>query len=331
MKYGKDIFFAFVLVVSALIFWNAVDVFFLAFAAILLALLLHSIGYWINRLIHLPYVLSLLIGLILIAGILTLIFWLYSPLIAQQFQMLAKQLPQAASNLRDTFAPFISDEFLSPKAIQKEITSESKAIVSNVMTLFSTTVGSIVSFVVFIIVGFYLAMGPDQYVKGFLFTIPEKRKERIWTVVSHIGDSLRYWLLGKVLSMIAIGILTFVGLLLLKVPLAFVLGLLAGLLTFIPYVGPILASIPAILIAFADYPLKAVWVILLYIGIHLAEGYLITPIIEQRAVSVPPALTIMGQILTLTLFGALGLALATPLVVVFMSLAVSLKKTKTFS
>lgn len=328
MKHSKDILFAFALVITALMLWYAIDVFFLAFAAILLALLLHSIGYWTSRLIRLPYVPSLLIGLLVIAGIFTLIFWLYTPLIVEQFEMLAKQLPQAVDNLQERFAPYLDEHFLSGKAFKTELTESGKAIFSQVMSLFSTTIGSIVSFVIFLIVGFYLAMGPEQYVKGFLYPMPNKREDRVWEVVSHMGNSLRYWLLAKMLSMIAVGILTYAGLWILGVPLAFILGLLAGLLTFIPYVGPILASIPAILIAFADYPLKGVYVILLFIGIHMAEGYLITPVIEQRTVSIPPALTIMGQVLTFTLFGGLGLALASPLIVVLMSLIVSLKSFK---
>ncbi|MCC5832647.1 MAG: AI-2E family transporter [Chlamydiales bacterium] len=326
MKYGKEILFAFAIAISLLVFWYTVDVFLLAFAAILLALLLYSIGYWTKWLVHLPYVPSLLIGLIVILGLFTLIFWIYSPLIVEQFQMLVKQLPAAAINLRDTFAPFLNEEIFSEEHLKKEFSLQTKTIFTQVMTLFSTTVSSIVSFIIFLIVGFYLSLVPERYVKGFLYTVPKKSKEKVWKIATHIGSSLRLWLLGKVLSMIAIGIMTFLGLWLLHVPLALILGFLAGLLTFIPYVGPILAAIPATLIAFADHPIKAVWVILFYLGVHLAEGYFITPAIEQRTVSIPPALTIMGQILIFSLFGGLGLALATPLMVVFISSIVEIKK-----
>ena len=325
MRYYREVLFAFALVVISLVVWYAIDVFFLAFATVLLAILLHAIGKGAKKVIRLPYPLSLIIGLLFVAGIFVLIFWLYSPLIVEQVELLAKELPDAAVSLRDTVAPYMSDQLFSGETLQKEFSLTNQKIFSQVVTIFSTTVGTIVSFVIFLIVGFYLAMMPEKYLKGVLFALPENNKEKIWAMIERIGHSLRFWLLGKVLSMVAIGVLTFFGLWFLDVSLALVLGLLAGLLTFIPYVGPILAAIPAILIAFAGSPLLALYVIILYIGVHIAEGYLITPFIEQKTVSIPPALTIMSQILLFVLVGGLGLALASPLVVVIMSLFVSFK------
>ncbi len=321
----REIFFAFALVAGALIVWAAIDVFLLSFAAILLAILFTTIGRWAQKLIRLPYLPSLMIALTSITGVFVLIFWLYSPLIAGQFQRLLKELPNAALNLRETLAPYLNEKLISGESLRKELSFNSQKILSQAYTLFSSTVGSIVSFVIFLIVGFYLAILPQRYLKGALFIIPDKSYERVGEVLTKMGQAIRFWLLGKVLSMIAIGILTFVGLWFLNIPLAFILGLLAGLLTFIPYVGPILAAIPALLIAFADRPLSAFYVLILYIGVHVAEGYLITPVIEQKTVSIPPALTIMGQILLFVLIGGLGLALASPLIVVMMSLIVSLK------
>ncbi|MCH9626907.1 MAG: hypothetical protein S4CHLAM2_05390 [Chlamydiales bacterium] len=305
--------------------WAAIDVFLLAFATILLGILFTTIGNWTQRLTRLPYLLSLMVALVSITGIFVLIFWLYSPLIAGQFQLLINELPKAALNLRDTFAPYLSDKLISGESLRKEFSFNSQAILSQAYTLFSSTVGSIVSFVIFLIVGFYLAVLPQRYLRGALYIIPDKNHQRVEEVLTKIGQAIRFWLLGKVLSMIAIGTLTFAGLWFLNIPLAFILGLLAGLLTFIPYVGPILASIPALLIAFAESPFSALYVLILYIGVHVAEGYLITPFIEQKTVSIPPALTIMGQILLFVLIGGLGLALASPIIVVIMSLIVSLK------
>ncbi len=325
MRYSKEILFAFALTISTLILWYTADVFFLAFASILLALLLNSIGHLTQKLIRLPYIPSLLIGLFVITGIFTLIFWLYTPLIVDQFEQLAQDLPAAALSLRDAFLAYLPENLFSTENLKQEFSQSRETIFTQVMTIFSSTVGTLIGFIVFVIVGFYLTMMPGRYLKGFMFMMPEKKTQRIWKALQRIGTSLRYWLLGKILSMIAIGILTCLGLWLLDIPLAFVLGLLAGLLTFIPYVGPILAAIPAVLIAFASNPIHAVYVILLYIGIHIVEGYFITPVIEQKTVFIPPALTIMAQILTFALFGGIGLALASPLVVVILSLCIHLK------
>lgn len=324
----RYILFAFSLVLFTLILWAGIDVFLLIFATILLAILLHSIGTGTQKLIRLPYVLSLAIGLSVITGILVLIFTLYSPLIAKQFELLVAELPEGAAGLKTTLAPHLNFDFLPSGSVEKGLTLFNETFFKQVLTIFSGTISSIVSFIIFLIIGFYLAVSPEYYVRGAQFMIPKKSQKRVWDVVTNIHHSLKFWLLGKVLSMIAIGILTFIGLWSLNISLAAILGILAGLLAFIPYVGSIIASIPAILIAFTNSPISAVYVIILYLGIHILDGYLITPYIEQKTVSVPPALTIASQILLYTLIGGLGLALVTPLIVVFMSLIVSLKSTK---
>ncbi len=320
-RHYKEIFFAFALVVCALIFWHAVEVFFLAFATILLAILLNAMGRGMQKLIRLPYILSLLFSLCLVVGLLALVFWLYSPLISTQFQLLAKELPDAIQTLRETLSPFFTSVTL-----QNDFSLTNQKFIAQLFSVFSTTLGSLINFAIFLIVGFYLALLPDRYLKGVIFLLPDKQEKGIWEMLSEISKSLRYWLLGKVLSMVLIGILTFIGLWFLNVSLAFILGFLAGLLTFIPYLGAIIAAIPAVLIAFAESPVLALYVILLYIGVHILEGYLITPFIEQRTVSIPPALTIMGQILIYVLVGFLGLALATPLIIVVMTLIKCLKR-----
>ncbi|WP_420473766.1 AI-2E family transporter [Noviherbaspirillum sp. ST9] len=124
------------------------------------------------------------------------------------------------------------------------------------------------------------------------------------------------WLRGKLLSMTVVGAATAIGLTILGVPLALALGLVAGLLDFIPYIGPVLAAIPALLIAFSQGPMLALYVILLFIVLQLLEGYLLLPLIERKTVSMPPALTITMQVLMGLAFGLAGIALATPLTAV---------------
>ena len=320
-QHVKLVLFIFVLTVVSLAIVNAINVFLLAFAAVLLAILLHSIGKGTKKITRLPYPLALVAAIVFITGVLTLIFWLYSPIIAVQFQALVDQLPDSISSIQSSLAPYFGNAFFSQAELQKEFALTSQKLLSQVVTIFSFTIGSIVSFIIFLIVGLYLALDPGRYVRGVLFTLSEKTEERVWEIMQKIARSLRWWLLGKFLSMVVIGILTFFGLWIMGVSLAFILGLLMGLLTFIPYVGPLLATIPAILVAFAQNPLLAVYVAILYLAIHAAEGYIITPFIEQKTVSIPPAVTIMSQVLLVVLIGGLGLALATPLVVVCIALA----------
>ena len=114
--------------------------------------------------------------------------------------------------------------------------------------------------------------------------------------------------------MAVVGLITTIGLWLLGIPLASTLGLITGLFEFAPFIGPILAAVPAVLIAFTQSPMDALYVIILYIAIQQIEGYLITPYVQKRAVDLPPALTIFAQLLMGVLFGLFGLLLATPLV-----------------
>ena len=128
------------------------------------------------------------------------------------------------------------------------------------------------------------------------------------------GDLLRRWLIGQGISMALIGSFTYVGLLILGVPIAFVLALFAGLAGFLPYLGPIIGAIPMVLVAGGESFHLALMVVGLYALIQFLESYLLTPLIQARAVSMPPAVVILSQLVLGAIFGLLGLALATPLV-----------------
>lgn len=321
MQIQKGIWLIYTLIIITWVVMYAANVLLLTFAAILFAILLSAIGKVAQKATRLPYPLALALALVALVGGLTLIFWLYSPTIAYQTQKLIEELPAAANSLKETLTPYLGKAMLTYQNLELEFSLTNQKIVTGALKVFSFTLGSITSFVIFLLVGLYLAFDPKSYTTGLRFLLPKSKEARIWAGLEHIGHSLRWWLGAKLISMVCIGVLTSVGLWMLGVSLAFILGLLMALLTFIPYVGPILASIPAILIAFAQDPLLAVYVIILYGGIHAAEGYFITPFIEQRTVSLPPALTIMGQVLLVVLVGGLGLALATPLIVVGLAIA----------
>jgi predicted PurR-regulated permease PerM len=143
--------------------------------------------------------------------------------------------------------------------------------------------------------------------------LPPARRSRAHELLSAIGHTLRWWLFGRAVGMTIVGIATTTGLWLLDVPLALVLGLIAAALDFVPYVGPILAAAPGILVALSGGMSHAIYVALLYLAIQLLEGYVLTPLIEQRSVRLPPALTIGAQVLLGVLVGALGVLFATPL------------------
>lgn len=137
-------------------------------------------------------------------------------------------------------------------------------------------------------------------------------------MLDEAAHMLRRWLAGQLISMSAIGVVIYIGLLTLGMPLALVLALFAGVAGFIPYIGPIIGAIPMLLVAGGVSLDMLLWVFGLYALVQAMESHLLTPLIQSRAVDMPPAAVIVAQLVFGALFGVLGLALATPVVAVAM-------------
>ena len=199
------------------------------------------------------------------------------------------------------------------RSLLDELRPRNLLTTDNAAPTLSASFGLLGDLVVILLIGLYLAVDPGIYARGLRVLVAPSLRPRAAEVLDDVGDTLQGWLVAQLLSMSVIGVLTLLGLWLLGIPLAPVLALIAALLTFIPNIGPVLAAVPAILLGLADGPMAALWVALLYTAIQTAESYFITPLIQQRAIALPPALILSAQLLMGTLFGILGLALATPL------------------
>jgi predicted PurR-regulated permease PerM len=170
-----------------------------------------------------------------------------------------------------------------------------------------------VAVVVVIVVGIYLAAQPGLYVRGFLHLLPFHVRARAAEIFREVGFVLRRWMIAQLIPMVVIGILTAVGLKIIGVEMWLTLGILAALFNFIPNFGPFISFIPAALFAIADDPSKVLWVVALYVFAQSLEGYVLTPLVQRKAVELPPALLILTQVLMGTLGGGIGLVLAAPL------------------
>jgi predicted PurR-regulated permease PerM len=164
--------------------------------------------------------------------------------------------------------------------------------------------------------GIYLAAQPDLYRTGLLKLVPKRGRSLAADALDASGRALHLWLLGRLVSMAAVGTLTWVGLTLIGVPSALTLALLAALLEFVPFIGPIVAAVPAVLLGFAAGPDKAIWVGLLFLIIQQIEGNLLEPMVQQRAVDLPPALLLFAVVAGGLVFGVVGIFFAAPLTVV---------------
>lgn len=179
------------------------------------------------------------------------------------------------------------------------------------------SVGSgIADVLVVVVAGIFLAAQPRFYATGAIKLVPPARRGLALEAMQESERALRLWLRGQLIAMVVVGLLTGVGLWMLGMPSALTLGLLAGILEFIPFVGPILSAVPAVLLALAVSPDLALWVVLLYFAVQQFEGYVLTPLVQQYAVDLPGVVLLFSLLAFGILFGALGVILAAPLAVV---------------
>jgi predicted PurR-regulated permease PerM len=185
----------------------------------------------------------------------------------------------------------------------------------HVKDLLSGTTESLVTAVVIFFVGVFGAAEPALYREGLLHLVPAGHRRRAAEAVDAVAFNLRWWLLGQVFLMVAIGVSTTVGLWVIGVPLALTLGLIAGAFELVPYVGPWLSAVPAALMALLVGPSHLIATLALFLALHVLEGYVLLPLVQRRAVLMPPALTLIMQVLFGELLGLMGLFVAAPLTV----------------
>lgn len=184
--------------------------------------------------------------------------------------------------------------------------------------LLGSTLAVVSGIVLVIFLAIYLAIDPSVYRRGLVHLVPEHARPRTEETLTAIAVTLRKWLVTQLVAMVVIGAVTTVVLMVLKVRAAVPLGILAGLLEFVPTLGPILSSLPAIAMGFVDSPEKAAAVAIAYVGIQFIENHLLIPILMREGLDLPPALTIVMQALMAIVFGVLGLLVAVPLLAAVM-------------
>lgn len=301
-----------VLLLAAVILFAvyAAEALLVIFAGILLAVFLHAVSRGVRRVMPVPGFTATVLVIVMFAGLTAAGIWLLAPRLAQQAAALYENLPRAFAQIANSQVGNELTKFL-PQF--NDLIRRAGGLIAPASWFFSTSVDVIVRSVIILFVGIYLALDPQRYIDGLLLLAPPKKRAQAKDVLYSMAATLRRWTLARVLLMIGNGILTSTGLWLLDIPFALTLGLIAGLLNFVPNLGPIIAGVPAILIGLLESPSQAMYVALLYLGLQAADGYIFTPLVQQQAVNLPPALTIASQLVMGVLLGAWGLLLATPL------------------
>ncbi len=308
-----------VLIVAAvggaiLLLWLAYKVALLFLAAVLLGIFLRTLTNWVNRWTGLSASGSLAIVIVGLVGLGGLLVWLLATPISQEADQLTQELPRALNRLENQLQHYGWGKVIVTRLRQPSgLFGQAGTMLSKARDLFSVTIEAVIYAWVILFCGFYLATQPQYYVEAFLRLIPPAKRPRARVVLVQLELGLRSWLFGQIISMSIIGFLTWLGLHLLGIPLSAALGVLAGILDFVPVAGPWVAGVVSCVLALLKSPMHAVYVACLFVSLHLFEGHILVPQVQKHATRLPPVLTVLAMVLFGMLFGFLGLFLATPL------------------
>ncbi len=302
------------LVALAALLWRLRDMLLLIFGALLVAVIFRALADPLQGRLGLPQGVALGTTVLLIAGGIGLASWLFGGEIAAQARALADTLPRAWSG----FEAWIGDLGFGKRLTEmsRNATPSGSGVLAGAGSFVTSLGASVADAVLVLVGGIYLASQPELYRSGLLKLLPAARRDVTAEAFDDSGRALKSWLKGQLIAMIVVGVLVGAGLWALGVPLAFALGLIAGLLDFVPLIGPIVAAVPALLLALTVGPEAALWTAGLYLLVQQIEGNILSPLVQQRAVDLPPALFLFALLGFGTLFGAIGVILAAPLTVV---------------
>ena len=226
----------------------------------------------------------------------------------------AQRAPRAAEGAQaDTSGP------LAPESpLRERIAQQLGGVTRYLFPFVSSTLAVLAGLAIILFVAIYVAADTELYHRGLMHLFPHRSRPLAGRVLTEIATQLRRWLITQLIAMAVIGVVSTIVLLILDVKAAFALGLIAGLLEFIPTVGPVLSAIPAIGMGFLDSPEKALYVGIAYIAIQQLEGHILIPLLMKGGMDLPPVLTILAQALMALLFGFLGLMVAVPMLAAVM-------------
>ena len=291
--------------------WLLRDILLLVFAAVLIACVLRGASNWLHRKTGIGpgwSLLAVVVALLVVAGG---IGWWRGPFIADQAGQVLDQFVSQSQRLWQNL-----DSTKLGQRVVERLRGEGRSLFETFGGFVPSLAGSVLglggSLVVVVATALFLAAAPGTYVEGLLSLLTPSWRARGREVLHGLGETLQLWFVGQLLDMAAVTLLAGTGLFALGVPLAPTLAVFAGLLNFVPYVGALAGAVPAVLVGLSQSPTQALWVALLFLVVQTLEGNVIAPLIQKRTISMPPVLTILSQTVLGTLFGGLGLILATP-------------------
>ena len=311
------------IVIAIYILWRIKQVLLLAFAAIIFATVINQIVRLLQKRLHLNRGIAVAIS---VTGVLAFVIGfiaLVIPPFIDQFQELVTLVPIGLEQLsswnkwlQNLLPEELIDDVRGLGSITQNINSWFNGLIGNFFNIFSSTLGIVLNSLLVIVVTIMLLAKPNAYRQIFLLLFPAFYRPRIKSILKECEKDLGGWAIGILFNMAVITLLSGIGLWALGVRLPLANSLLAGILTFLPNVGPTLSVIPPAAMALLDAPWKGLAVVILYIVIQQVESNILTPIVMEKQVSLLPAVTLLSQVAFAVFFGILGLFLALPIVVI---------------
>lgn len=307
--------FAVALVLTFL--WFSRRVVLLAFSGMLVALIFTSIINQIRRFAPIKQGIGVGLVLLLILGIASAIGFLLAPGLISEFSQLADRLPKTIHALLEKAQQSAIFQRLNGVLpdLREMVPSSSKAF-SGMRTFFASTFDTIAGFFLLLFIAIFLASNPSAYKNFLLGLIPPGRREDGRLILGRVIGTLKFWLLGQFISMCIIGLLVGVSFAICGLPLSASLGVLAGIGEFVPFVGPFVAVVPAMLLALSQSGQLFLIVLLVYLAIQFIEGHFVMPLVQRQTVDLPPVLTLLAVFFLGNAFGLLGMFVAAPLTAV---------------
>ena len=299
-------------IIGILILRVAFNILLMALAGVLIAVYFHGLAGLIISKTKIHRKAALFISIVGSIILLTILGWFVGSKVQRQVAELSNTLPQTIKVARVK----IANTPVGAKVIEYTSGNNSQKLMDTATTFFSTSFGILGDLYIILFLGIFFTADPSLYKEGIIFLFPPEKKSSGRIILKKIEIALKGWLKSIIVSIILITILVAFGLSLTGLPGTMVLGLITGLLEIIPNFGPVIAMIPGVLLAFTISTKTAVIVALIYIACQTIVGNIALPLLQKKMINIPPALTLLSQLIMGTLSGLMGIILAVPLLAI---------------
>jgi predicted PurR-regulated permease PerM len=264
----------------------------------------------------------LLLVLLLGFGFLGWVIYFAGTTIGAQFETLRAVVTQQFNRLME----FAGSLGLIPKGPPTDLGSQLLGSVGRLTTAVGSVLGAVASAIAMLVIGIFIAAEPRIYDRGIAWMLPLRARAGFYRIAEHVGFTLRRLLFGRLVGMVFEGVFTWIMLTLGGVPMAALLGLVTGVLAFIPNIGAITSGLLMVAVGFSAGTHQGIYAIVVYFLVQNIDGYLVLPYIARKTVDLPPALVLAMQLLMGALFGILGLLFADPILATLKVVLVDLSK-----